>query len=49
LVFFLAGILIMIVILGLVGGLTLEKFVLAILAPMSAAMLWGMREYKRQT
>lgn len=49
LVTFLAGILIMIFILGLVGGLTLEKFVLAILAPMSPALLWGMREYKRQT
>ena len=39
----------MIVILGLVGGLTLEKFVLAILAPLSPALLWGMREHKRQT
>lgn len=49
LVAFLAGLLIMIVILSLIGGLSLEKFVVAILAPMSPALLWGMREYKRQT
>jgi hypothetical protein len=46
---FLVAILILIVVIGLIGGLTLEKFVLAILAPMSPALLWGMREYKRHT
>lgn len=39
----------MIVILSLIGGLTFEKFVIATLAPISPALLWGMLEHKRQT
>jgi hypothetical protein len=46
---FLAVVMIIIIFIGLIGGLTLAKFVLAILAPMSPALLWGIREYKRQS
>jgi hypothetical protein len=35
-------------ILGLVYGMTLERFVLAILAPLTPALLWGIRECRRQ-
>jgi hypothetical protein len=34
--------------LGLYKGMTLERFVLAILAPLSPAFLWGIREWKKQ-
>lgn len=33
---------------GLFGGITLEKFVLAIFAPIFPVFLWGIREYKTQ-
>jgi hypothetical protein len=33
---------------GLVGGMSLEKFVLAVLAPLSPAVLWGIRDCKKQ-
>lgn len=33
---------------GLIGGMSLEKFLLAVLAPISPALLWGIREYNRQ-
>jgi hypothetical protein len=33
---------------GLYRGMTLERFVLAILAPLSPAWLWGIREWKKQ-
>lgn len=36
------------IVLALVGGLTLEDFILAILAPLSPAFFWGFREFRRQ-
>lgn len=33
---------------GLVAGLTLEKFILAVVAPIAPMCLWGIREFKRQ-
>lgn len=35
-------------VLGLLNGMTLEKFVLAVLAPLAPALLWGVREVQRQ-
>jgi hypothetical protein len=35
-------------IIGLVGGMNMEKFILAVLAPLSPAILLGIREYKKQ-
>ena len=43
-----AGLCVMVLALGLIGGLTVEKFVLVVLAPLSPAILWSIREYKRQ-
>jgi hypothetical protein len=34
--------------LGSAGGMTLEEFVLAIIAPSAPALIWGLRELKRQ-
>lgn len=39
---------ILVLVIGILTGITLEKFVLAILAPLSSAFLWGIREYKKQ-
>jgi hypothetical protein len=36
-------------VLGLIGGLTLESFVLAVLAPAAPIIIWGVREFFRQT
>jgi len=33
---------------GLIRGMTLESFVLGVVAPLAPAFLWGIREYKRQ-
>lgn len=35
--------------LGFIGGMSLDKFVLAVLAPLSPAFLWGIRDHRRQT
>ena len=45
--FFVFGFLLLMI--GLIGGMTMEKFVLVVLAPILPAFLWGAREYKRQT
>ena len=37
----------LVVFLGLLGGMTLHKFVLAVAAPLSPALLWGIREARR--
>jgi len=37
-----------VVLMGLITGMTLQKFVLAVIAPLSPAVLWGMRERQRQ-
>ena len=37
-----------VVILGLVNGVSLQKFVLAVVAPLLPAVLWAGREYRRQ-
>jgi hypothetical protein len=34
---------------ALIGGMSLEKFLLAVLAPISPAFLWGIREFSRQS
>jgi hypothetical protein len=34
--------------LGMINGMTIERFVLVVLAPLSPAFLWGIREYRRQ-
>jgi hypothetical protein len=44
----LIGLALLILALGLHKGMTLERFVLAILAPLSPAFLWGIREWKKQ-
>ena len=33
---------------GVIGGMTMEKFLLTVMAPILPALLWGIREYKRQ-
>lgn len=40
------GLVLLIVLIGLIGELTLPKFVLAVLAPVSPALLLGTREYR---
>jgi len=37
-----------VIILGLVNGVSLQKFVLAVVAPLLPAVLWAGREYRRQ-
>ena len=37
-----------VIILGLVNGMSLQKFVLAVVAPLLPAVLWAGREYRRQ-
>lgn len=34
---------------GLIGGMTLEKFILAVLAPLMPLFLWAIREYREQS
>lgn len=36
-------------VIGLIGGMTLSKFVMAVFSPMLPTYLWGIREYQRQT
>ena len=40
---------IIVVVIGLIGKMTIEKLTLAILAPLLPALLWGVQEYKSQT
>jgi hypothetical protein len=35
-------------VLGLIQGISLEKFILAVLGPLMPAFLWGIREYREQ-
>jgi len=37
-----------VIILGLINGMSLQKFVLAVVAPLLPAILWAGREYRRQ-
>jgi len=38
----------LVMLMSLIGGLSLEKFVLAVLAPLMPTILWGIREYREQ-
>ncbi len=48
LVALLAALFVLVLVAGLAGGMSVEKFVLTILAPLSPALLWVIREFKRQ-
>ncbi|OUC12077.1 MAG: hypothetical protein B0A82_24310 [Alkalinema sp. CACIAM 70d] len=44
-VFVLFALTIIVLLIGLIGGLTLEKFLLAVLAPLTPAFVFGLRQY----
>lgn len=44
-IFILLALTVIVLTIGLVGGLTLEKFVLAVLAPLTPAFFFGLRQY----
>ena len=44
----LAALTVLVFVIGLLGEMSLEKFTLAVLAPLTPALLWGMREYRGQ-
>lgn len=48
LTYILAGAIIIVFIIGFATGMNMEKFILAVLAPISPFILWTIREYKKQ-
>jgi hypothetical protein len=47
--FILFSLTVIVLLIGLIGGLTLEKFLLAVLAPLTPAFVFGLRQYTEHT